>query len=398
MAAEVERVPLLIAGSSSAGLACATFCAKQGIAFRILEKNPGPLRVGQADGVQCRTVEILSYFGKGSEILREGWWIKEVCFWADDGDRRQKGNGDGKEEGAGGDGLDGERGLKRVSVTPDTAPGTSHMPHVILNQGRINGLLLEAMEEGLRSRRTEEGTNGDSSGVEEAPAPMVEDVIEYSCEVTDVHIDEESKEDPDTYPVTVTGHKDGKQQKVYKAQYLLGADGAHSNVRKALGIQMLGDATKRVWGVVDTHPRTAFPDIRKKCFLSSKHGSIVVIPREGGTLVRFYIELPPETQAANVSLDRLQSVAKAVFSPHEIEFTDIAWWSAYSIGQRQAECFTREGRVFLAGDAAHTHSPKAGQGMNVSLQDGYNFGWKAGMVIRGFARPKLLGTYVLEVS
>ena len=366
----VQYVPILIAGSSSAGLACAAQASRYNIPFLILEKNPGPLEIGQADGVQCRTVEILGYLGKGPEILKEGCWIKEVAFWKDGGapadeEGGEEGDGESREVGREGEdegriGKRGGRRLKRVSVSPDTAPGTSHMPHVILNQARINGLLAEAIQE---SRK---GTEHEKT-----------DFVEYGCEVLDVQIDRNLVDGPEAYPVTVKALKNG-QERIYKAQYVFGADGAHSKVRKALGIQMLGDTTNRVWGVVDTYPRTSFPDIRKKCFLSSQAGSIVVIPREGGSLVRFYIELPPETHAKDVSLEGLERVAKEVFSPYEMDFTDVFWWSAYSIGQRQAERFDMERRIFLAGDAAHTHSPKAsklvGESGGYSLANRFNLG------------------------
>ena len=161
---------------------------------------------------------------------------------------------------------------------------------------------------------------------------------------------------------------------------------------------MIGDSSDAVWGVMDMVPRTDFPDIRKKSTIRSKAGNILIIPREGerNTLTRFYIELPPGTRARDVNLEDLQRTAQSVFSPYTMEFVETVWWSAYSIGQRHADYFHKDQRVFLAGDACHTHSPKAGQGMNVSLQDGYNMGWKLGHVLTGLAKPSLLETYVLE--
>lgn len=113
-------------------------------------------------------------------------------------------------------------------------------------------------------------------------------------------------------------------------------------------------------------------------------------------MVRFYIELGTGTKVSEVTLADLQARTRAVLSPYEIDFASTAWWSAYAIGQRHANAFDVAGRVFLTGDACHTHSPKAGQGMNVSLQDGYNIGWKLGMVLSGRADPNLLATYVAE--
>ncbi len=159
---------------------------------------------------------------------------------------------------------------------------------------------------------------------------------------------------------------------------------------------MVGDSTDAVWGVMDVYPRTNFPDVRKKCVINSTEGSILIVPREGDSMVRFYTELPAGTKVADVSLESLQDRARKIFRPYDMDFAETFWWSAYAIGQRRADFFHRDHRVFLTGDACHTHSPKAGQGMNVSLQDGHNIGWKLGMILNGLARPDLIETYVLE--
>ena len=159
---------------------------------------------------------------------------------------------------------------------------------------------------------------------------------------------------------------------------------------------MVGDSSDSVWGVMDIYPRTDFPDIRKKSVLLTPEGDLLIIPREGDYLVRFYMELPHGTEASSVTLEDLQKIAKRVFQPYTMDIVETAWWSAYVIGQRVADNFHRDHRVFLTGDACHTHSPKAGQGMNVSLQDGYNIGWKLGKVLSGQASPALRETYVSE--
>jgi phenol 2-monooxygenase len=149
---------------------------------------------------------------------------------------------------------------------------------------------------------------------------------------------------------------------------------------------------------MDIYPVTSFPDIRRKCTIHSNSGNLLIIPREGGHLVRFYIQLPAGTHPKSVTLADLQSTARSIFAPYTMAFAGVFWWSAYSIGQRLAEHFHTDYRVFLTGDACHTHSPKAGQGMNVSLQDGYNIGWKLGSVLRGLSPPEILRTYVTERS
>ncbi|KAK1826995.1 putative monooxygenase [Podospora conica] len=341
------RTSVLIVGSGSAGLCAAVWLARLGIPFTILERRGGPLEIGQADGVQTRTVEIFDSFGLAEDMLREAYHVLEIAFWS----------GEGGEEGA---------GITRQRYAADLEEGVSHQPHVILNQARVNALMVGDVRRSLGGER---------------------DGIEYGVEVTGVTVEDGG--------VRVDAVK-GEEKRVYKADYVLGCDGAHSVVRKSLGYRMVGDSSDAVWGVMDIYPRTNFPDIRKKVVVHAASGNILVIPREGDAMVRFYIELPRGTRVADVTLADLHERARLAFRPYDMDFAETAWWSAYAIGQRHADFFHKDHRVFLTGDACHTHSPKAGQGMNVSLQDGYNIGWKLGMVLKGLADPKLLETYVLE--
>ncbi|OTA60770.1 hypothetical protein K449DRAFT_466069 [Hypoxylon sp. EC38] len=349
-----EKVDVLICGGGSAGLCAGVWLARCGINFRILEKRAGPLEMGQADGVQCRTVEIFESFGLSEPLLKEAYHSIEIAFWSHD-DMVGGGGGD----------------IRRTKYTADTEPGLSHLPHVLLSQARINELLAKEMERAA----------GRSC-------------IEYGCEVQGLEVDSGYTSDPNAYCVSVRASKDGAE-KDYHAKYVLGSDGAHSVIRKSLGFKMIGDTSDAVWGVMDIYPRTNFPDIRKKTVINSEAGNLLILPREGDFLVRFYIEL--ESNAAkDITLDELHERARLIFSPYVLDIAETVWWSAYSIGQRLANQFHEAYRVFLSGDACHTHSPKAGQGMNVSLQDGYNFGWKVSAVLRGQASPELLKTYVSE--
>lgn len=156
---------------------------------------------------------------------------------------------------------------------------------------------------------------------------------------------------------------------------------------------------------------TDFPDLRLKTAIhSASEGSILIIPREGGYLARFYIELDKLKQderiaSKRITADVLIDRAQRIFSPFKFEVRHIAYWSVYEVGQRltdhfddvpKAEREQRSPRVFIAGDACHTHSAKAGQGMNVSMNDTYNLGWKLAAVLHGVADPKLLHTYTEE--
>lgn len=192
---------------------------------------------------------------------------------------------------------------------------------------------------------------------------------------------------------------------------MLGTDGAHSWVRKQLGIVPEGESTDYVWGVLDIVPITNLPDIRKRCAIHSvSDGSIMIIPREGD-IVRFYIQLketPQEPEEGSLAgtqsrVDRskitpesILETARKILHPYTLDVAETHWFTGYQIGQRVAPKFEKWERVFIAGDACHTHSPKAGQGMNISMMDTFNLAWKIAHVVQGKASPSILSTYEQE--
>lgn len=165
-----KKTDVLIVGSGSAGIFAGAWLTLYNIPFTILERREGPLAIGQADGVQCRTVEIYESFGVSEELLRESYHVLEVAFWG----HRSDGSG-----------------IERTSRTGDTERGLSHMPHVILNQARMNGLMLGVMEREGRDR----GRAGDS--------------VEYGWDVKSVSVDESRTNDPDAHCVKVVAEKGG---------------------------------------------------------------------------------------------------------------------------------------------------------------------------------------------
>ena len=221
--------------------------------------------------------------------------------------------------------------------------------------------------------------------------------------------------DTGEHPVTVTlVHSDGPhkgQTRRVRARYVVGADGAHSRVRGAIGCTPSGDTSNHAWGVMDVLAVTDFPDIRVKCAIQSDaDGSILLIPREGGHMVRFYVDLGDVDPAARAAVRQTtveQTIARAqkILHPYTLDVREVAWYSVYEVGHRVCDRFddvpveqagTRTPRVFIAGDASHTHSAKAGQGMNVSMQDGFNLGWKLAHVLQGRSPARLLATYSAE--
>jgi phenol 2-monooxygenase len=150
----------------------------------------------------------------------------------------------------------------------------------------------------------------------------------------------------------------------------------------------------------------------KGAIQSTNEGSVPVIPREGCAMVRFYVEigtLHPNERAAVRSVDAttlIRPVAR-VLAPCRLDQREVVWYSAHDVGQRVCDSFDDYGpappgdpipRIFIAGEVCHTHSPRAGQGMNVSMADIFNLDWKRTAVLRGQARPRLLQCTRLRTS
>jgi phenol 2-monooxygenase len=214
------------------------------------------------------------------------------------------------------------------------------------------------------------------------------------------------------YPVEVrvryaAGDRAGEERTV-RAKYVVGCDGARSGVREAIGRKHVGNFAAHAWGVMDVLVNTDFPDWRTKCAINSAAGNILHIPREGGYLSRVYVDLgevaaDDNHQVRQTPIEEIIRKANEILHPYTLDVKEIAWSSVYEVGHRVTDKFDdvdvdqgHDPRVFLTGDACHTHSAKAGQGMNVSMQDGFNLGWKLGHVLTGLSSASLLSTYSAE--
>ncbi|KAK7518441.1 uncharacterized protein IWZ02DRAFT_456610 [Phyllosticta citriasiana] len=200
-------------------------------------------------------------------------------------------------------------------------------------------------------------------------------------------LDVDERRSNEAYPIT--NREMGGTEEVLKAKYVL-AVMAHTAGPGQLGFEKQGEATDFIWGVLDIIPITDFPDIRQRCIIhSADQGTLMVIPRERG-LVRLYIQLKeivPDAASgradrSKITPDIIFKAAQKILSPYQLRYNYCDWWTAYQIGQRVSPSFSLHNRIFLAGDAVHTHSPKAGQGMNVSMADGYNLGWKLALTVQ----------------
>ncbi len=378
-----DTVDVLIVGSGPAGtLLAAQLSAFPGIRTRLVERRDGPLQVGQADGIACRTVEMFEAFGLGQKLIREAYWVNETVFWRPSPDQRAQ--------------------IVRTGRIQDTEDGLSEFPHVIVNQARLQQYLLDYMRQ--------------------SPTRLEAD---YGLDFVTLKVEPEGE-----YPVVVTLRDTASgKDKTVRARYVVGCDGARSGVREAIGAVPSGEFANHAWGVVDMLPVTNFPDIRLKAAIqSADKGNILLIPREGGYMVRLYVdlgEIDPNNREAFREQHTQESViatAQRVLHPYTLDVKSVAWFAVYQVGQRVTDRFDdvpveqaaggaiggqragasvkassqRLPRVFIAGDACHTHSAKAGQGMNVSMQDAFNLGWKLASVLEGRAKPELLRTYSTE--
>ena len=368
-----SKVDVLIVGTGPAGLTMARQMSEfPDLTTCITDMTSGPLLFGRADGISCRTIEIMEAFNSSEMVVKETYQLKQNTFWEPDPANPQN--------------------IKRTEKIADARAGLSEFTHGIVNQARLHELLIDGMANSISNLRPH-----------------------YSRELLTLDVDESLTQDITAYPITATFKRvdeagAGKIETV-KARFAVGSDGARSIVRKGLDIKLIGDSANKAWGVMDILLNTDFPDIRIKSFIQSKeHGAVMTIPREGGYLIRFYIELDtidPEMRATDINVSEQDLIAKAqkIFHPYVLDVKEVAWWSIYSVGQRLAERFDDRPvgspdsvmpRAFVAGDACHTHSPKGGWGLNTSLPDTFNLGWKLAGVLQGKYEPKLLDTYSTE--
>jgi phenol 2-monooxygenase len=360
-----DEVDVLIVGSGPAGMLLAAQLAQfPDVTTRIVERRPGRLEIGQADGIQARSVETFQAFGFAEEIIAEAYRITAMNFWTPDPNN-----------------LD---NIIRTSRTLDDQEGISEFPHLIVNQARVLDYFAEVAKNAPTRTTPDYGLEFLSLKVGEGPYPV---------EVTLRH---------------TAGEHEGSERTVH-AKYVVGCDGARSAVRGSIGRTMTGNQAMHAWAVMDVLAVTDFPDIRTKCAIQSEHGSILLIPREGGHLFRMYVDLGelPETDQGAVRHTTIETaIAKAneILRPYTLDVRSVAWYSVYEVGHRLTDkfddvpddCVGQTPHVFIAGDACHTHSAKAGQGMNVSMQDGFNLGWKLGAVLEGRSPESLLETYSAE--
>ncbi|KAB8227942.1 phenol 2-monooxygenase [Aspergillus alliaceus] len=353
-----ECYDIVIVGAGPVGLMLSACLLRLGpYKIKHIDQRPGPTETGRASGIQGRTLDVLQNLDLKRAIMSYNpGRIYEVAFW------------DASKDGP---------GIQRTGTAksyPDYID-TRHPFSTIIHQGRIEKVFLDDLRErGVEIERTWTiaGFRKDPCG-EDSDHPLVVDLVSV----------------------------DGTKRSTVRTKYLFGADGARSRVRDLLRVPMLSkDPTVHVWSVIDGVVKSDFPDIQIKCTVHSSKGSAMIIPH-GNNRVRIYVQLFPKNgqePLAFATVPKIQQAANEILAPYTVDWVMVEWHSAYRIGQGLAARYSLDERVFIGGDACHTHSPrflqpKAGQGMNYGFLDAHNLAWKLHLVEAGFLRRSLLKTY-----
>ncbi|KAJ3923576.1 FAD binding domain-containing protein [Lentinula edodes] len=341
---------VLIVGAGPVGSVLALTLLKNGIPVRIIDKA-GP-QIGQKGaGIQPRTLEMHHFLGTLPDFLNVAQSMPPCTIYKIPG---------------------GTEILKTFELNPheEPKPDTPYINPMVLGQYRQQSILHRHLKK-------------------------------YGCEV-EFHTELRSFEQSDDHVLANIMKKspDGLEiPEEIKIPYLVGADGAHSTIRRALGLTFLGDTRDDVSSVIG--------DIEIKSGLNHNTWHFW---GEGSTKMQVYYSnsqvdnniftmmvTGKELDHAKTASGRDELVKTITFvtERNDIEFGDLIWMSHYRPNIRMVNKFG-EGRVFVAGDAAHVHSPAGGQGTNSGVQDSFNLGWKLALVLKGLSPPSLLNTYTEE--
>ncbi|KAE8146777.1 FAD binding domain-containing protein [Aspergillus avenaceus] len=355
MAHKENQYDIVIVGAGPVGILLSLCMSRWGYKVKHIDNRPVPTATGRADGIQPRSTEILRNLGLKRQIMAyKPAKVYDVAFW---------------------DPLADGKGIHRTGSWPSCPRfiDTRYPFTTLVHQGKIERVFLDEIEKA--------GTT--------VERPWT--IIGFKNDGLD-----------ETYPVEVQLKCiDTNVIETVRSKYLFSGEGARSFVRQQLDIQIHHkDPISYVWGVMDGVVRTNFPDIETKCTIHSDAGSIMVIPREDN-MVRLYVQIASSTDPdfnprKTATVEEVQEAAKKILMPYWVEWDRVEWYSVYPIGQGISERYTLDERVFMGGDACHTHSPKAGQGMNTAFHDALNMAWKLHAVESGLADRSILKTYESE--
>ena len=338
MVSDDSSADVLICGAGAAGLTLAIDLARRGISFRLVEKLEDPFRGSRGKGIQPRTQEVFEDLGVLDRVVGVGGEYPPLRTYQQDGSYSE-------------------------SLAMEPSPATPAEPyHLAL---MVPQFLTERV---LRERLLELGARPEF-GVE---------LVAFA---------------PDEQGVTVRlASKAG--ERVQRVRYLVGADGGRSFVRHALGVGFPGKTLGMRAVVADLELGGLGRDAWHRYNEAEMARQIALCPLAGTDLFQLQAPIPLEGEV-DLSIEGLTRMIAERSGRADIVVRSVSWASAFNMNARLADRY-RVGRVFLVGDAAHTHPPTGGQGLNTSVQDSYNLGWKLGAVLAGGAPDTLLDSYEEE--
>jgi 2-polyprenyl-6-methoxyphenol hydroxylase-like FAD-dependent oxidoreductase len=333
----VWSTDVLIVGAGAAGLTLAIELARRDVAFRLIDKMDGPFRGSRGKGIQPRSQEVFEDLGILDRIVAAGGEYPPQREYRDDGTYEES------------------LMMEHQDPTPDEP---YHIPLLIPQ------FLTEAR---MRERLAELGH-----------------WPEFGCELKGFEQDAEG--------VTARIVGPSGEERV-RARYLVGTDGGRSFVRYALGIEFPGKTLGVRAVVADVTVEGLGRDVWHRFSEGSMEKQMSLCPLPGADMFQLQAPIPLEGDV-DLSAEGLTAMIAGRTGHTDIVVRSVSWASAFNMNARIADRY-REGRVLLAGDAAHTHPPTGGQGLNTSVQDAYNLGWKLAAVLKG-APGDLLASYEEE--
>lgn len=328
---------VLICGAGAAGLTLAIDLARRGISFRLIEKLHDPFRGSRGKGIQPRTQEVFEDLGILDRIVAAGGFYPKQREYKEDGSFTD---------------------TDVVEAAPATPAEPYHLPLMVPQ------FLTERI---MRERLAELGH-----------LPL------FGCELLGFTQDGDGVT---ARIATRTGDE------TIRVRWLIGADGGRSFVRHALDIGFPGKTLGVRAIVADVTLSGLSRDVWHRFGEGDMQRQISACPLAGTDLFQLQGPIPLEGDI-DLSAEGLTALLRERTGRMDLVVHGVSWASAFHMNARLADRY-RVGRVFLVGDAAHTHPPTGGQGLNTSVQDAYNLGWKLGAVMRG-AADALLDTYEAE--